>query len=67
MKSINKNAELIISSDFTAWHDNGFLIGFLNSYPDYSTQGMNMGELIENLKELLIDLESGEIPYTVKV
>jgi predicted RNase H-like HicB family nuclease len=52
---------------FTYWQDGEFFIGFLNNYPDYLTQGMSKDELMENLKDLLHDLESGEIPYMRKV
>jgi len=52
---------------FTSWQDGEFYIGFLNDYPDYSTQGLDREDLIENLKSLLIDLESNEIPYARKV
>lgn len=52
---------------FTFWQDGDFFIGFLNNYPDYVTQGLTKEELVENLKDLLADLESGEIPYIRKV
>lgn len=52
---------------FTFWQDGEFYIGFLNDYPDYFTQGMSKEELTDNLKSLLADLESGEIPYLRKV
>jgi predicted RNase H-like HicB family nuclease len=52
---------------YTFWKDGNFLIGFLNDYPDYATQGMTREELVENLKDLLIDLESGEVPYIRQV
>jgi len=38
-------------------------IGFLNEYPDYETQGYSKDELLENLKSLLADIESKEIPF----
>jgi hypothetical protein len=41
--------------------------GFLKDYPDYQTQGMSKEGLVNNLKDLLADLESGEIPYIRKV
>ena len=44
-----------------------YYLGFLNDYPDYQTQGMSKEELVKNLKDLLADLESGEIPYIRKV
>lgn len=52
---------------FTYWRDGKFYIGFLNQYPDYQTQGMTKGELTENLKALLADIESREIPFIRKV
>jgi hypothetical protein len=52
---------------FTSWQDDVFFIGFLNEYPDYQTQGMTKEELIENLKNLFIDIESSQVPYIRKV
>ena len=52
---------------YTFWQDGEFYIGFLNDYPDYETQGYSKDELIENLKSLLIDVESSEIPFIKKV
>ena len=52
---------------FTSWQDDDFFIGFLNEYPDYQTQGTTKEELTENLKDLLLDLESGQVPYVHKV
>ena len=52
---------------YTYWQDGEFLIGFLNDYPDYQTQGLTKEELIENLKDLLIDMDSDEVPYIRKV
>ena len=55
------------TAKFTFWQDGDYYLGFLNEYPDYQTQGMSKEELVENLKSLLVDLESGEIPYIRKV
>ncbi|MGI8555284.1 MAG: type II toxin-antitoxin system HicB family antitoxin [Pyrinomonadaceae bacterium] len=52
---------------YTFWQDGEFFIGFLNDYPDYETQGFSKKELLENLKELLEDIESEEIPFIRKV
>lgn len=52
---------------FTYWQDGNYYLGYLNDYPDYHTQGMSKDELVDNLKNLLVDLESGEIPYIRKV
>ena len=55
------------SIKFTSWQDGDFYIGFLNEYPDYLTQGSSKEELAENLKDLLTDMESGQVPYIHKV
>jgi hypothetical protein len=55
------------TTKFTHWQDGDYYLGFLNDYPDYQTQGMSKQELVNHLRELLADLESGEIPYIRKV
>ena len=52
---------------FTYWQDGDYYLGFLTDYPDYETQGKSKAELVSNLKDLLADLESGEVPYIRKV
>ncbi len=52
---------------YTFWQDDNYYIGYLNDYPDYCTQALSKEELLENLKELLKDIESDEIPYIRKV
>ncbi len=52
---------------FTYWQDGEYYLGFLNDYPDYQTQAFSKEELIRNLKDLLADLESGQVPYVRKV
>jgi predicted RNase H-like HicB family nuclease len=52
---------------FTYWQDGEIFLGFLNDYPHYCSQGESKEELIENLKSLLEDLKSGEVPLIRKV
>ncbi len=52
---------------YTYWKDGNYYVGFLNDYSDYHTQGLSKEQLIDNLKELLKDIESDEIPYIRKV
>lgn len=52
---------------YTFWQDAEFFLGYLNEYPDYWMQGYSKEELLDNLKDLLADLESGEIPFIRKV
>lgn len=48
---------------YTYWQDGEFYIGYLNDFPEYETQAGSKAELVENLKSLLIDMESGDVPY----
>jgi len=52
---------------YTFWQDGEFFLGYLNDYPEYETQAYSKDELLENLRNMLIDLESGEIPFVRKV
>jgi predicted RNase H-like HicB family nuclease len=52
---------------YTFWQDGEFFLGYLNDFPDYQTQAYTKDELIDNLKDLLSDIESGEVPYIRKV
>lgn len=52
---------------YTYRRDGVFVVGFLSDYPDYAAQVMTKVGLVENLKDLLIDLESGEAPYIRRV
>ncbi|MBK8797462.1 MAG: type II toxin-antitoxin system HicB family antitoxin [Anaerolineales bacterium] len=49
------------------WKDGNYYIGFLNDYPDYETQGLTKEELVENLRSLLHDIRSDQIPFVRKV
>ncbi|MDQ6788933.1 MAG: type II toxin-antitoxin system HicB family antitoxin [Acidobacteriota bacterium] len=53
--------------EYTFWKDGEFFLGYLNEYPDYQTQAYSKEELLENLKDLLKDVESENIPFIRKV
>jgi hypothetical protein len=53
--------------EYTFWKDGEFYLGHLNEYPDYETQALSKDELLENLRDLLADLESGDVPFVRKV
>jgi predicted RNase H-like HicB family nuclease len=38
--------------EYTYWQDGEFFVGFLNDYPEDSTQGMSLSELEEALLEV---------------
>jgi predicted RNase H-like HicB family nuclease len=52
---------------FTYWVDGDYYIGYLNEYPEYLTQGINLEDLMENLKALFGDVETEGIPYIRRV
>ena len=39
-------------------------LGYLEDYPDYSTQGESLKDLEDHLLDLYKDLSSGVIPFT---
>jgi len=52
---------------YVHWQDGDMLLGYLDEFPDYLTQGESLAELKENLRDLYRDLTSGEIPGVRKV
>lgn len=38
------------------------LIGYLEEYPDYMTQGVSLDELKDNLRDIFGELTGGHIP-----
>jgi predicted RNase H-like HicB family nuclease len=46
---------------FVHWQSDLFWLGYLVDFPDYLTQGETLDELRENLRDLYLDLTSGEI------
>ena len=52
---------------FIYYEEEGMLVGWLEEYPDYRTQGETMDELRENLLDLYKELTAGQIPCVYKV
>ena len=52
---------------YTFWQDDGYFLGFLTEYPDYWTQGTSKEDLLDHLRDLLTDVESGEILFVRRV
>ena len=52
---------------FVCYEEDGVLVGWLEEYPDYRTQGETMDELRANLLDLYHELTSGGIPCVHKV
>ena len=52
---------------FLYYQDDEMLIGWLDDFPDYKTQGSNLDELKENLIDIYEELTSGRIPNVIHV
>lgn len=52
---------------FIYYEEDGMLVGWLEEYPDYRTQGETIDELRDNLLDLYKDVASGQIPCVRKV
>ena len=47
---------------YVHWQDGEMWLGYFERFPDYITQGESLSELEDNLRDLYLDLTSGEIP-----
>jgi len=57
-----------MKTSFTYWKESdGRYLGYLNDYPDHWTQGENLDNLKENLRDLLKIFGTEEIPGIRKV
>ena len=54
-----------MKAKFTWWKDGDFLIGSLDEYPDYQTQGESLEDLKVHLLDLYKDLSTDAIPGVI--
>ena len=54
-----------MKTNFTWWKDGDFLIGYLDEYPDYQTQGESLEDLKVHLLDLYKDLSTDAIPGVI--
>jgi hypothetical protein len=47
---------------YVYWQEDDAWLGYLEEYPDYWTQGETLDDLIEHLRDLYLDVTSGQIP-----
>ena len=43
--------------EYTYWKDDGWFVGYLDDYPDYTTQGATLEEFEEMLRSLYEDIK----------
>ena len=54
------------TANFIYYKDDDLLVGWLEEYPDYRTQGKTLDELKENLKDIYEDINADNIPHVRK-
>lgn len=52
---------------YVHWQEDESLLGYPEEFPDYWTQGDNLADLVEHLKDLYLDLSGGRISGARKV
>ena len=57
-----------MKSKFTYWREkDGRYLGYLNDYPDHWTQGEDLHDLKEHLRDLYREFRKGDLPGIRKV
>ncbi|MGI8980366.1 MAG: type II toxin-antitoxin system HicB family antitoxin [Pirellulaceae bacterium] len=52
---------------YVHWQEDDAWLGYLQDYPDYWTQGESLDDLLAHLRDLYLDLTSGQLPGIRKV
>jgi predicted RNase H-like HicB family nuclease len=52
---------------YVYYQEDNIWVGWLETYPDYKSQGMTLEELQENLKDIYEEINAGKIPHVRKV
>jgi hypothetical protein len=52
---------------YVYWQEDDSWLGYFLDYPDYWTQGEDLEDLVEHLRDLHRDLAGGEVPGIRKV
>ena len=55
------------TTKYVYWQEDDMWLGYLETYPDYWTQGETIEELEENLRDIYLELVSGSIPRVRRV
>jgi predicted RNase H-like HicB family nuclease len=50
------------TAKYVYWQEEEAWLGYLEEFPDYWTQGETLDDLLAHLKDLYLDVTSGQIP-----
>ena len=53
-----------MAHNYTYWKQDGFFVGYLDEYPEYSTQGTTLDELKYMLGDILDAIRVGDLEDT---
>ena len=56
-----------MNQEFIYWQDGDVFVGYLNEFPDYSTQGEDLEDLRDHLRDLYKEFTSGTLPGVRRV
>ena len=48
---------------YTFWKDDGWYVGYLDDYPDYTTQGETLEEFEDMLRSLYKDIQTYDFSF----
>ncbi len=54
------------TAKYVYWQDGDCWLGYMEEYPDYWTQGETLDDLIEQLKDLYLDVPADESPASAR-
>ncbi len=52
---------------YVYWEEEGTWLGYIQEFPDYWTQGVTSDDLKDHLRDLYVDLTSGQLSGIRKV
>jgi len=50
------------TAKYVYWQEEDGWLGYFEEFPDYWTQGKSQDDLLAHLKDLYLDLTSGQVP-----
>jgi predicted RNase H-like HicB family nuclease len=55
------------TAKYVYWQEGNSWLGYLEEYPAYWTQGESLNDLLDHLRDLYLELNSGQVPGVRRV